>query len=144
MTAPIDHVWTPSFQISPDTALALIAPHLDLAIPAPLFVGEADGSHPCAFSGYRYIPDRTACALDRSDEMFQNSAEDLGRFLRPAQHTLFRAVYGLGEGDPALWKRAGRRSLVYGVTQTSYGAAISDSALQAAGKSALLGAIHIS
>lgn len=67
--------------------LPLLSPHLALAVPQPLFIGEPDASYPCAFAGYRYIPGRTGCALDWSDAMLANAADDLGRFLG-SLHTL--------------------------------------------------------
>lgn len=67
--------------------LPLIAPHVPLAIPAPVFIGRVAGVPTLPFAGYERIAGSTLCASDPSDAARATFAEPLARFLR-ALHAL--------------------------------------------------------
>ena len=62
--------------------LPLLAPHLPLAISAPLFRGAPSLDFPWAFAGYERIEGTTACALDLDAAARDGLAVPLARFLR--------------------------------------------------------------
>jgi aminoglycoside phosphotransferase (APT) family kinase protein len=62
--------------------LPLLAPHLPLPIPTPLFQGAPAGGYPYPFAGYRLIPGETACRLEWTDTARAAAAPLLGCFLR--------------------------------------------------------------
>jgi aminoglycoside phosphotransferase (APT) family kinase protein len=62
--------------------LPLLAPHLPLPIPTPLFQGAPAGGYPYPFAGYRLIPGETACRLEWTGAARAAAAPLLGRFLR--------------------------------------------------------------
>ena len=61
--------------------LPRIAPHLPLAIPAPVFVGTASEAYPWPFAGYEMIGGATACSVAISEADRVRLAAPLGRFL---------------------------------------------------------------
>jgi aminoglycoside phosphotransferase (APT) family kinase protein len=61
--------------------LPRIAPHLPLAIPAPVFVGMASEAYPWPFAGYPLIRGATACSVPLSEDERLRLAAPLGRFL---------------------------------------------------------------
>jgi aminoglycoside phosphotransferase (APT) family kinase protein len=61
--------------------LPLLAPHLPLPIPAPVFIGKPDAEYPYPFAGYERIPGTTACRLIWSDAERARNAAPLARFL---------------------------------------------------------------
>jgi aminoglycoside phosphotransferase (APT) family kinase protein len=62
-------------------ALPVIAPHLPLPIPVPLYAGQPDTDCPYPFAGYAMLPGETACVRSWTDEERGKNAEPLARFL---------------------------------------------------------------
>jgi aminoglycoside phosphotransferase (APT) family kinase protein len=62
--------------------LKALAPHLPVAIPEPLWVGQPGPVYPWAFAGYRPISGETACRLDLNPQTRGRWAPLLGHFLR--------------------------------------------------------------
>src|SRR5206468_33994 len=80
--------------------LPLIAPHLPLPIPVPLFAGRAEDGYPYRFAGYRFLPGATACTRPWGPAERSVNAGLLGRFLA-ALHSLpvEEAVRSRAPGD---------------------------------------------
>jgi aminoglycoside phosphotransferase (APT) family kinase protein len=81
--------------------LPMLAPHLPLAIPAPLALGEPAHGYPFTWSVYRWLPGRTASLSGIADE--QAAATTLGEFVA-ALHGLDTTdgpqPTGFGRGGP--------------------------------------------
>jgi aminoglycoside phosphotransferase (APT) family kinase protein len=63
-------------------ALPLIAPHVPMPVPRPLYAGTPSDDYPWHFGGYEILLGVTACARELSDEDRRVVAGDLGHFLR--------------------------------------------------------------
>jgi aminoglycoside phosphotransferase (APT) family kinase protein len=61
--------------------LPILAPHLPVSVPVPLFLGQPDGSYPWPFAGYRFLPGRTACTAGLDENQRTNAAEPIAHFL---------------------------------------------------------------
>lgn len=59
-----------------------IASHLPLPVPIPQFHGQPDERFPWPFTGYQFLPGRTASAASLDDSQRIRAAEPLARFLR--------------------------------------------------------------
>jgi aminoglycoside phosphotransferase (APT) family kinase protein len=62
--------------------LGQIAPHVPLAIPAPVFIGVPSEIFSRPFAGYRLIAGLTACSVPLSEDVRAAMARPLARFLR--------------------------------------------------------------
>jgi aminoglycoside phosphotransferase (APT) family kinase protein len=62
--------------------LPLLAPHLSLPIPHPIYLGQPAGTYPFAFAGYRLIKGTTASHVPLTDSQRSGNATRLGGFLR--------------------------------------------------------------
>ena len=63
------------------SVLPALAQHLPVAIPRPLFVGEAGPRYPYPFAGYALLPGETACVVNPSLVERQALARPLAEFL---------------------------------------------------------------
>ncbi len=61
--------------------LPLLAPQLPLPVPVPVHLGAPAGDYPYPFSGYPWLPGRTACRCRWTEAARAALAEPLGRFL---------------------------------------------------------------
>lgn len=66
--------------------LPLLAPHLPLPVPAPVFSGRPQAGYPYPFAGYGMLPGAPATQLAWSDEERARCAAPLGRFLASLHH----------------------------------------------------------
>jgi aminoglycoside phosphotransferase (APT) family kinase protein len=65
----------------------LLAPHLDIPIPVPEWIGSQSETYPYRFVGHRMIPGATGCSLAADDAARGGLAEHLGHALRTL-HTI--------------------------------------------------------
>ncbi|WP_158502273.1 phosphotransferase [Vitiosangium sp. GDMCC 1.1324] len=79
--------------------LPLLAPHLPLRIPEPVWLGHPEGDYPYPFAGYALLPGRTACAVAWTLEERLSNAATLGRFLA--------ALHGIPVDDETLTRGPG-------------------------------------
>ena len=77
--------------------LPLLAPHVPVPVPNPVWVGRPVDRYPYPFAGYVRLPGRPVQEVDVPDRERQSWGEDLGRFLA-ALHRLKPSDVGL---DPA-------------------------------------------
>ncbi|MBI2265246.1 MAG: phosphotransferase [Armatimonadetes bacterium] len=76
--------------------LPLLAPHLSLPIPVPIFVGEPSEIYPFPFSGYRHIPGATACKAGLTTDERTVLAEPLAHFLKSLHRVPLERIADLG------------------------------------------------
>ena len=63
-------------------ALPVVAEHVELAVPTPMFIGEPSASFPFPFTGFRFISGVTADSVPWNEDMSRVAAPPLGAFLR--------------------------------------------------------------
>jgi aminoglycoside phosphotransferase (APT) family kinase protein len=61
--------------------LPLVARHVPLPVPVPVFAGQPDERFPWPFAGYRMLPGRTACSAGLNEQQRIEAAEPIARFL---------------------------------------------------------------
>ncbi len=76
--------------------LPVIAEHLPLPVPVPIYRGEASTAYPWPFVGYQMLRGRTACAANLEDGTRAAAAELLADFL-----AALHAIPAAGLGAPA-------------------------------------------
>jgi aminoglycoside phosphotransferase (APT) family kinase protein len=91
--------------------LPLLAPHLPLPIPAPVFAGQPDEGYPYPFAGYERLSGATACQYLWSDAARADNALPLAAFLAalhrlPVAAETRRGASGDDIGRADLAKRA--------------------------------------
>jgi aminoglycoside phosphotransferase (APT) family kinase protein len=81
--------------------LPALAPRLPLAVPVPVFAGTPSEAYPWPFAGYSFLPGRTACTADLTEDQRRAAAEPLARFLATLHAIPAEQAVALGAGpDP--------------------------------------------
>lgn len=82
--------------------LPKLAPHLTASIPVPLNIGAASRDYPYPFSIYKWLPGRSINLLALDDDIRQQLAFDLAKFLKELQR--IHDVEGPPPGQHNWWR----------------------------------------